>query len=647
MPAARTWLVAAVVAVAAFLLYDATLLPGQDLGDTASFQATVGSDYITPRQAYPLYYSTAALFVRGFRGEPAFALNLASAVFGALACGLLTVAVAGLTGRKVAGALAGLLYAASYTFWSQCIIAEVYALHAFCVGICLLALLAWAARPSAARLTLFFALYALGFGNHLSMILLLPGFALFLLLASPGGPRSMLRPRVAAAAVAMAALGACQYLWNLSYLLHEPNRAPGWRELFSAFWFDVTKADWRATLVGTVPERALHDRVLMYWFDLRQQFGVAGVALAAVGIAWLLLPRSMPGHLSRISRRRVCATLVLLYLVNWVFAFTYNVGDAHVFYLPSHLIVAIAAGIGASAILDIAGTRRHIAALAAVAVVAYPAWRAYDTFPALDRSHDVSVRRFFDGLTAGLDPNNAVLGADLNWQLHNGLDYYSKFTRPDLALVDSDNCLLYVPFLVASNRDINRPLVATNGAASEITAAYGPLFDVERDGRAPARSFASRISRFPPGTVYALTLLSPYPDIPFDAGDLRQAVADMTGGAVRLQLPLEKRYAVIAGRIGEKPSLMKWESGPFRKRWRVGNVDLDVRIECWLPEDTIRRMGFGRVIVHRRPVMTVDRGAGFVALDDNGSVEGVEYGSGLLSPQPRWVIRQRRPGAGG
>ena len=100
-PSARALVAAAVVAAAAFLLYDVTLLPGQDLGDTASFQATIGEPFITVRQAYPLYYATGNLFVRALPGDPARAINLASAVFGALACGLLALVVAvGKRGRN-------------------------------------------------------------------------------------------------------------------------------------------------------------------------------------------------------------------------------------------------------------------------------------------------------------------------------------------------------------------------------------------------------------------------------------------------------------------------------------------------------------------------------------------------------------------
>ena len=96
---ARIVLAAAVVAVAAFLLYDATLLPGQDLGDTASFQATIGQTILTPRQGYPLYYATGNLFTGIDPKDPARAINLASAVFGALGCGLLSATVNFVTRR--------------------------------------------------------------------------------------------------------------------------------------------------------------------------------------------------------------------------------------------------------------------------------------------------------------------------------------------------------------------------------------------------------------------------------------------------------------------------------------------------------------------------------------------------------------------
>jgi hypothetical protein len=674
MSGPRTLLAAAVVTVAAFVLYDATLLPGQDLGDTASFQATAGAPYLTPRQAYPLYYATGDVFMAAVPGEPARALNLASAVFGAIACGLIAVIVAALSGWAVAGAVAGLLYAVSYTFWSQAIIAEVYALHAFMTALSFVALLRWSQRPTLARLALFFVLYALGFGNHLAMVLLLPGFALFLLLLAPGGSFSMIRPRVAILAAGMAALGASQYAWNLRYLLDTPEREPGLLELFRSFWFDVTKADWRATMVMGIPEGALRDRFAMYWFDVHQQFGVLGIGLALIGVAWSLWPgrlpalrRSDPAGEAGLSRPRVGIALLVLLLVNWFFPFTYNVGDTHVFYLPAHFMVALYAGLVAGALLSLAAARRLGAVgvsvggiprrvtmqaagaavyarrlapiLAGLVLLAYPAWRAYDTFPALDRSRDWQVKQFFDRLTNGLQWNRTILASDLNWQLHNGMDYYAKYTRPDLGVADTTEALIYFPMLVASNREIDRDVAVTDGASSMLTAAYGPLFHLERDTRVAAPAFSDRVARFRPGTPYVLTLLQQYPDKPVDEADLASAVARLTGGTV--QPPPSRRYTVYAGRVGERPTTIRSASTPFRMTARAGSVDADVRIECWLPADTIRRMGFGRVIVGRRPVLTLDRGVSFVVFDERGRTVGVEYGWTLLSPQPRWIIPAR------
>src|SRR4029077_16793120 len=106
------------------------------------------------------------------------------------------------------------LLAVSYTFWSQAVIAEVYALHAVFVLLTLLVLLRWAERPTTGRLSLVFATYALGFGNHLSMILLAPGITIFLLMTAPRGWRGLLAPRVVALAFAFALAGALQYAWN-------------------------------------------------------------------------------------------------------------------------------------------------------------------------------------------------------------------------------------------------------------------------------------------------------------------------------------------------------------------------------------------------------------------------------------------------
>src|SRR5919199_2822032 len=237
------------VAAAAFAIYDATLLPGFDFGDTGSFQTAVGSPILTPRDGYPLYFAIGNVFLKLTGTDPARALNLASAVEAAFACAIITLVGAELSGSVLAGVASALLFAVSYTFWSQSVIAEVYALHIAFVAVTMLLLLRWAAAPTLSRLSLFFAVYALGFGNHLSMILLAPAYAAFLLCSAPQGWRSMLRPAVIALAIAFAVLGALQYLPSVRalWLLPQPPHSIG--EGLRQFWFDVTKSDWRDTMV--------------------------------------------------------------------------------------------------------------------------------------------------------------------------------------------------------------------------------------------------------------------------------------------------------------------------------------------------------------------------------------------------------------
>jgi hypothetical protein len=629
VPSLRTRLLAAsVLAAVAFLLYFTTLLPGQDFGDTASFQAIVGDHLLVPRQGYPLYFAMNGALARLLPVEAARAANLGSAIAAAAAVGLLVLAGAELSGTLAAGLVAGLLLAGSYTFWSQAVIAEVYALHMLLASASLLALLAWKARPSTARLALFFALCALGFGNHLSMVLLLPGFALLLASAAPDGPLSMLRPRVLALAAAMAALFALQYAWNIRWLAAEyPNAAFG--DLARTFWFDVTKADWRTNMVYGIPTSTIADRFAMYWFDVRQQFGIPGAAAAVVGFAALLR-----------QQWRLGAMLLTLWFVNWAFAFTYNVGDVHVFYLGSHWAAALAAGCGAGSIVSalLARRQRSAAFLAALVLLAYPAWRAWDTYPAMDRSTDREPTLALDRLVAGMDMGREVLGRDLNWQLHNGLDYYVKHTRRDLAVFDLPETLLSFPFLVSRNAELGRTVLLTDGSAAMVRQLYGGLYDLERDSRVPVPSLADRTATLTAGTPYVLSVIEEYPDSPIDRADLAGATKRL--GLGPNDLP-EGRFVIVAGRVGQPPVVRRGGWTPFRLTADLAGLALDARIECWMPADTIRRMGFGHVIVNRRHELTLDRGVSFIALDAAGHASLRAWAGGLLAPQPRFIVRPR------
>jgi hypothetical protein len=625
---------AALVAVAAFVLYRATMLPGFDFGDTGSFQATVGSPIITPRDGYPLYFAIGQLFLWATRAEPAHALNLASATIAAAACGLAVPLGTRLSSSTSAAVGAALLFASSYTFWSQAVIAEVYALHIALVALTLLLLLRWAERPTYARLTLFFAVYALSFGNHLSMILLAPAFTVFLMLEAPGGWRSLVTPKVLATAAACAAVGASQYLWNLRALWLLPWIDPpaGAIDALQRFWFDVTKSDWRDTMVMNVPRSMLGDHAAMYWFDLKQQFGVAGSILAIAGLT----------QLARTNLHRAIL-LFLLYATNVAFAFSYNVGDAHVFYLASHFFVALLAAPAVNAAVSLFRAdptgkeiRPLAGASAAAFLILYAGSRAYRDFPALDRSADDRAARVLAPLTAGLDDRRAILLTDLNWQVQNGLSYVTRSRQRDLAVARMPDVALYAPALVADNRAIGREVAATERARATAAAAYGPLLPIVRDPRVTVPALTDTARAVPAGTRYVVCILRPSRDLHLDTADLGDALRLLAGGQ-EVHLP-PGDYAVVAGLAGAAPALVAAANLPFSRRVSVQGVTVDIRMESWLASDTIRRMGFGHVIAARRHTLIVERGVSFAAFDEQGAPRHTAYAANIFAPQPRYLI---------
>jgi hypothetical protein len=652
-------IVAAIVATVAFWAYTRTLLPGVDLGDTGGFQAAVLWPEVSARQAYPLYYDLAAPFVRAVSvRNPARGLNLFSAVFGAAAIGLLTYLSAVIAESLAAGVAAGLLLAFSYTFWSQAIIAEVYTLHLTLVLVSCLALHGYQRQPSRPRLAIFFGLYALAFGNHLSMILLLVPFAVFLLLVT-ADRRTLFTPASIALALTIAAAGALQYWPNLVSTWQVGDGAT-WSDRFAAFWFDTTKVDWRESMVMSVRGDQLADRAAMWWFDARQQFGVIGLLLAAVGAV----------RLWRISRP--WATLALLaYAINTVFAFTYNVGDTHVFYLPGHLYTALLAGASLQSpvgrafkarpqpspqsvlraslapTIKVCGTGGRI--LIGL-VLLYAGWRAWDTWPAIDRHDDRRADRLVTRLALGVNPQSAVLVTDLNWQLENALLYHTRWQQRDVPWVRLPDVQLHFPLLVRDNEAISRDMILDAYSARDVVAAFGPLFPLQRDPVSASPDLIDEISGLPSGTPYVLCVLTPPREEPLDPALLQASVRMLTGGPVPPALRIggsaagtDARYQVMAGVSGEAPTVARAEDAPFRMNFRLLDDPFTVRMESWLPSDTFRRAGFGHVLRGREHVLTLERGVSLVWFNRNARSSNPVYAASLYAPGPRYRLSSVSP----
>jgi hypothetical protein len=612
-----------IVATFAFWAYTQTLLPGVDPGDTGGFQAAVLWPQVSARQAYPLYYTLARPFVSATApADPARALNLFSAVSGAVAVGLAVFVCATVSGSLAGGAVAGGLLAFSYTFWTQAIIAEVYTLHLALIGLCLLLLCAYAATPTVLRLAAFFMVFALGFGNHFSMILLLIPFAVFLLQATPE-PASLRKPRIILIALAAMVVGALQYMPNFMSVWSAPDAPASWMSRAAAFWFDTTKQDWRDTMVLGIQASQVPDRLAMWWFDARQQFGVAGVALAAVGMIGLW------------RKSRAWAVLSVLALaINTAFALTYNVGDTHVFFLPGHLMMALCAGAAVACGMRVRAPTQRAVVLAAALL--YVGWRGWSTWPAVDRHTDHRAEQLIARLSLGIDEGNALLVSEMDWQLENVLLYTQRHLRPDLAWVRLGDVMTHWPFLVADNHRIGRDLVLTLQAAADVVAAYGPAYAVVPDDALPIRTLEQAADAVPAGMPYVLAVLTPPREASLDPDDLSTAVRLLMGG--RQAAPSGAAFEVFAGVAGEAAPYHRASNQPFSDDLRILDESLTVRMDAWLPFDTFRRAGFGHVLRGREHVMIIERGVSLVWFGRDGTPSQPFYWASLYAPQPRFRL---------
>lgn len=130
-------------------LYLQTLAPSVVtlFDDSLEFPLVVHRLAIAHPTGYPLYILLGKLFALGPWHNVAWAVNLVSAVAGAVTITLVYLLARFLSVRRLPALLAAMALAVSPVFWSQAVVAEVYTLNsAFVAGLLCLAL-RWAHRP--------------------------------------------------------------------------------------------------------------------------------------------------------------------------------------------------------------------------------------------------------------------------------------------------------------------------------------------------------------------------------------------------------------------------------------------------------------------------------------------------------------------
>jgi hypothetical protein len=359
------WLASLSLAVAAFILYLVTLAPAVLEADAGEFQFVAWLPGIAHPPGYPLYILLGWLWTHLLPvGLVAWRMNLLSALLAAVAVGLvygvarrmldLTLPMTPGPARALAAAVAAATFAVTPTFWSQAVIAEVYALHLLFVAAALWLALGRCSqnRPWPGRYSYLLAfLLGLALTHHPTIILLFPAIFLFLRL-TPAPPESRLQPETG---LKLLAIHLLLLLLPLLLYLYLPLVAPAtpyavlnlsqtqplvlYENSVRGFWQHVTATVFtdqlRPAAVGV-------DRLWLVWQLLQQQVGWAGLGLALLGL--LTLWRQRQAGLLWLT------SLAFLTVVG--FNLIYFIGDVFVLFIPAWLFVCLWIGAGVLGLAD-------------------------------------------------------------------------------------------------------------------------------------------------------------------------------------------------------------------------------------------------------------------------------------------------------
>ncbi len=422
---------------ASFALYARTMARDILPGDPGEFQFAAWNFGVAHATGYPTYLMLGGLWqhLLAFVGiSPALALNLLSALCGAGAVALFyRVMAVWLPGEAVisrtAAAFSALLLATNPTFWSQSLIAEVYALHGLFIVLLLWALGRLRSDDPALRRSPIpiFLLLGLSLTHHATTLLLIPGLALAVWFNRRTVTRDW-RHWLGAFFALLAPL----LLYLYVPLRATPTASPWFYPTIGAETLLLYKNTWQGFVdfvtgqsisVGFYGLEAGLANGGQAWFLWRLHLSWAGLALAAIGLYALVKSR----------RWDILAVTGLGVLLQQVFNLFYAIQDILVYYIPIYIFATVWIGFGAAQLgngfMNLATqmalgagqptadaseksaqpSMRTVAVLVVAMLFFLPLRQTMSYLSNLDQSQATRPRENMEAIMAAAPPPNAIL----------------------------------------------------------------------------------------------------------------------------------------------------------------------------------------------------------------------------------------------
>ncbi len=469
-------LVALCCAFVAFGGYCGTMAPGLtfiDAGELATVACRLGVAHPT---GYPLFTLVGHLFsLLPLGSEPIQSLNLMAAAFCAAGIGVFArLTMFFLLGifpqdqRRILAASAGaaLLLAFSLTYWSQGTSIEVYPLHCLFLPTVTLAFLQAFETNSTSSWCMFAFLLGLSFTNHMTMVLLAPGFLYYYFATQGWGARSW----------RTIGLMVLPFLLGLSLYLYLPIRAGqhpwlNWGNpvTLDRFLWHISGGQYRVWMLSS--KEVMGKQFEHFLGGFPAEFSPIGMLLAAIGLF----------SLWKAEKRKAVFTL-LLFVGCVAYAINYDINDIDSYFLLAFSVTALWAGIG----LYVAGgwimRTRVVAALARDIFLVIPAILVFSLhLTDVNERDNHIVEDYTKNMFSSFAPNALVLS--FQWDHWVAGAYYTQHIRgerTDVTVIDKE-------------------LLRRSWYLTQLQKNYPQLIERSRD---EVRVFLHEVDRFEQGLPY-------------------------------------------------------------------------------------------------------------------------------------------------
>ena len=432
---------AALLSLLAIFLYTSTLartVTFIDSGELAAVAATLGISHPT---GYPLFTMLGWLFVHlplGFR--PIVRLNLMAAFLCSVSIFFFfKLSLLFLSDQKeqptpstyLASATGAVVLAFSETSWSQALSIEVYSLHLLFLSLLLylflkaLGLQNNSAERSAVPSALWYGfafVLGLSFTNHMTTILLAPGF-LYLFFTEEGFSRGAWLKLVRAVVPFLAGLS--PYLYLPLRAAQSPMLNWGNPTTFERIFRHISGKQYRVWIFSSFDAAEKQLKYFLGQFPI--EFSYVFLLFAAIGLIDLYR-----------RRRRFTIFTLILFLTCLLYSINYDIHDIDAYFLLAYVVTGIWVACGVRAVLGAKVLSRR-PMLAASFCVGVGLIQIVFQFPRVDARHNYVVEDYTKNMFDSLDKDALVLS--YQWDYFVSASYYVQLVegyRKDVVVIDKE-----------------------------------------------------------------------------------------------------------------------------------------------------------------------------------------------------------------